>query len=93
MAEKACVYFVILFAIGVIFAVASLLAAGFQDPGVLPRSRGGKDYGHGEIPPPPQYAPIILAGKEASVKYCYTCGIWRPPRATHCSDCNHCVGK
>lgn len=27
------------------------------------------------------------------VKFCNTCYIFRPPRATHCYDCNMCVER
>ena len=76
----------------VAFAVASLLAAAFSDPGVLPRSQLARDYDADSLPPL-QTAAITIAGQEASIKYCHTCGIWRPPRSSHCSYCNHCIGN
>jgi len=24
-------------------------------------------------------------------RYCTTCNIWRPPRASHCSKCGYCI--
>lgn len=34
---------------------------------------------------------VVIHGQRMRLKYCYTCGFFRPPRATHCSICNTCV--
>ncbi|KAI8845091.1 DHHC palmitoyltransferase-domain-containing protein [Chytriomyces cf. hyalinus JEL632] len=42
----------------------------------------------------PVYQDALLAtvhGVEVKVKYCYSCQIWRPPRASHCRSCDRCV--
>ncbi|KAL3319741.1 Palmitoyltransferase zdhhc9 [Cichlidogyrus casuarinus] len=35
---------------------------------------------------------LLVNGQMIRVAYCYTCKIYRPPRASHCSTCNNCVG-
>ncbi|KAJ3352202.1 hypothetical protein HDU83_008253 [Entophlyctis luteolus] len=35
--------------------------------------------------------PVSVRDISVKVKYCFTCQIWRPPRASHCSSCDRCV--
>ncbi|XP_075260928.1 palmitoyltransferase ZDHHC14-like isoform X2 [Convolutriloba macropyga] len=34
---------------------------------------------------------IRVNNVEVSLKWCYTCMIWRPPRASHCASCDNCI--
>jgi hypothetical protein len=36
---------------------------------------------------------IEVNGKSVTIKYCNTCHIYRPPRASHCSICDNCVER
>lgn len=85
--------FVLLVILSVSFP--ALLISGFltatTDPGIIPRS---------DTPPPAIVrAPtrrerlIVVRGRTVLVKYCETCRIWRPPRASHCATCNNCVQR
>jgi hypothetical protein len=69
--------------------------AAFSDPGIIPR---------GAAPPEddnpfaleakvPLVRKVMVKGIEADTKWCDTCFIYRPLRATHCSVCNNCVDK
>lgn len=71
-----------------IVCLVSLFIASSIDPGTIPRSNAPD-------PPTGEEPKIILdiKGNSITVRWCTTCHIVRPPRASHCSDCDRCVEK
>ncbi|KAL7664009.1 Palmitoyltransferase [[Candida] zeylanoides] len=80
------------------------IKAGTSDPGMLPRNihlpmrldpatRGFKEGPFF----PEEYLHLVslphYSGEheQVVVKYCHTCHVWRPPRASHCQSCSACV--
>uniref|UniRef100_A0A672ZLS9 Palmitoyltransferase n=1 Tax=Sphaeramia orbicularis TaxID=375764 RepID=A0A672ZLS9_9TELE len=83
-----------------IFVMGMLFRASFSDPGVLPRATPD-EAAHlerqmdstGSSRPPPRTREVQINGQTVKLKYCFTCKIFRPPRASHCSLCDNCVER
>uniref|UniRef100_A0A672T706 Palmitoyltransferase n=1 Tax=Sinocyclocheilus grahami TaxID=75366 RepID=A0A672T706_SINGR len=83
-----------------IFVMGMLLRASFTDPGVLPRAtpEEAADIERQIVDstgyrPPPRTREVLINGQTVKLKYCFTCKIFRPPRASHCSLCDNCVER
>uniref|UniRef100_A0AAY4BYI7 Palmitoyltransferase n=1 Tax=Denticeps clupeoides TaxID=299321 RepID=A0AAY4BYI7_9TELE len=88
-----------------LFVMAMLLRTSFSDPGVLPRALPEEatfiemeiEAANANVPagqrPPPRIRNVQINSQIVKLKYCYTCKIFRPPRASHCSICDNCVDR
>ncbi|XP_003739158.2 palmitoyltransferase ZDHHC18 [Galendromus occidentalis] len=88
-----------------IFVMLSLFRTSFSDPGIIPRATA-EEAAHIEkqievpngqtgtpLRPPPRTKEVTIHGETVKLKYCFTCKIFRPPRASHCSLCDNCVDR
>ncbi|XP_010111327.2 probable protein S-acyltransferase 1, partial [Morus notabilis] len=79
-----------------------------RDPGIIPRnSQPPESDEASDTPTPsmewvnakasglkiPRVKDVTVNGHTVKVKFCDTCLLYRPPRASHCSICNNCVQK
>uniref|UniRef100_A0A7N0V1Y0 S-acyltransferase n=1 Tax=Kalanchoe fedtschenkoi TaxID=63787 RepID=A0A7N0V1Y0_KALFE len=79
-----------------------------RDPGIVPRNKHPPDSDEtsDRISPSmewvnaktpnlalPRTKDLKVNGHSIKVKFCDTCLLYRPPRASHCSICNNCVQK
>ncbi|KAI3870427.1 hypothetical protein MKX03_012706 [Papaver bracteatum] len=79
-----------------------------RDPGIVPRNlqppesedsfhmnTQSMEWVNGRSPQLrlPRTKDIRINGHSIKVKYCDTCLLYRPPRASHCSICNNCVQR
>lgn len=79
-----------------LICVICFLKSSFDDPGVLPMNISLPENPNAM---PEHYYDLILTTDGphnqhlSAIKYCETCFIWRPIRATHCSRCGVCVAN
>ncbi|KAF9436413.1 Eukaryotic peptide chain release factor GTP-binding subunit [Entomortierella beljakovae] len=90
---------------GYVFIVAfsSMLKTSWTDPGIIPRGIDGDPPTDPPMEPepnsfafyPPHAQPRIkevqVGNYTIRLKYCDTCKIYRPPRCSHCRQCDNCV--
>ena len=95
MSDELTVFIPILIGILYILILINLIIASFIDPGIIRR------FDIKNIQIKEQYgmdknriaSRIFHLGHIMTYKYCYTCGIIRPNRSTHCAECNNCVER
>lgn len=86
-----------------LFVLAFIFRTAFSDPGILPRATADEvrylerltaNDGAQSIALPGRVLDVqIVDGPVLRLKYCSTCKLFRPPRVSHCSICDACVGK
>ncbi|KAL2932570.1 putative protein S-acyltransferase 4 [Bienertia sinuspersici] len=79
-----------------------------RDPGIVPRNlkppeadeasditNPSMEWVNGRHPHLriPKVKSVFINGHTVKVKFCETCLLYRPPRASHCSICNNCVQR
>ncbi|TKY60554.1 S-acyltransferase 7 [Spatholobus suberectus] len=87
-----------------LFALITLVVTSARDPGIVPRNAHPpepEDYhwtdnsnnGQSPLTPLPRTKDVIANGIIVKIKYCDTCMLYRPLRASHCSVCDNCVER
>ncbi|XP_026426384.1 probable protein S-acyltransferase 4 [Papaver somniferum] len=99
--------FIVCATITILDLVFLFLTSG-RDPGIVPRNlqppesedsfhmnTQSMEWVNGRSPQLrlPRTKDIRINGHSIKVKYCDTCLLYRPPRASHCSICNNCVQR
>ncbi|KAL3637079.1 putative protein S-acyltransferase 3 [Castilleja foliolosa] len=84
-----------------------LLMTASRDPGIIPRNSRPPENDTASIATSstewinydtpslklPRMKDVNVNGHVVRVKFCDTCLLYRPPRASHCSICNNCVQR
>ncbi|XP_065187948.1 palmitoyltransferase ZDHHC8B-like [Sycon ciliatum] len=69
--------------------IVLLLLTRFSNPGTLPKEQPPSDLDD-DFKYPLQ-RDVTIDNIVVKVKWCRTCNFYRPPRASHCSQCDNCV--
>ena len=71
-----------------IIEICSGILGGCTDPGILPRQ--GEDFYYNTNRP---ILKQVINGHVVTLTFCYSCSLFRPPRTSHCSNCDNCVER
>ena len=63
-----------------------LLRGGCSDPGIIERNNEYAYYDNRK-----SVIKMNIKGHMVNINYCYTCFHFRPPRTSHCAECDNCV--
>ncbi|KRX38956.1 Palmitoyltransferase ZDHHC9 [Trichinella britovi] len=84
---------------------SSLFRTSFSDPGIIPRATAEealavqrelaemRNDDQSTDPKNVGFKEVLVNGQLVKLKFCRTCLIFRPPRASHCSICDNCVER
>ncbi|KAG5029914.1 hypothetical protein JHK82_013506 [Glycine max] len=87
-----------------LFVLITLVVTSARDPGIVPRNAqppetddyhwtDNSNNGQISLSRFPRTKDVIVNGITLKVKYCDTCMLYRPLRASHCSVCDNCVER
>ena len=68
--------------------IYGLLKGGTKDPGIIERNNEYATYNNKK-----STIKVNIKGHMVNLNYCYTCFHFRPPRTSHCAECDNCVEK
>ena len=94
LSDELTAFIPVLITILYIIILVNLILATFCDPGIIRKfyiqnnNINEKEKNKKRI-----ISRIFHLGKIINYKYCYTCGIMRPIKSTHCGVCNNCVER
>ncbi|CAD5205655.1 unnamed protein product [Bursaphelenchus okinawaensis] len=100
IAERVSIALPVCAAILFFLVMANLLKTSFTDPGIIPRATNKEVIEQERLfkietgnpsATTPRTRMIEIFNECVVQKYCFTCRIFRPPRASHCSVCDNCV--
>ncbi|ORY02239.1 zf-DHHC-domain-containing protein [Basidiobolus meristosporus CBS 931.73] len=90
-----------------LLCVFSLFKTSWTDPGIIPRNLDpiqpmatlGEPSSSSDLVDPSYYPvstypgmkDVLINGVSLKLKYCDTCQLYRPPRCSHCRQCDNCV--